>query len=81
MPKAGCGRIIFVTDDKESDPVRDYLSAIGRKGGSKPTDKLKGVAALSEKERKKRAKAAAAARWGKKAAKKKTDRGRNDAGL
>lgn len=49
---------------KKRNPVSEYLAKIGRKGGSARVPK--GVAKLSEAERKKRAQEAAAKRWGKK---------------
>jgi hypothetical protein len=48
----------------ESDPVKEYLASIGRKGGQAKVPK--GTAALTKKDRAARAKKAAAARWGKK---------------
>ena len=50
---------------KETDPaVREYLSAIGRKGGQAKVPK--GTAALTPEERQALAQKAAEARWGKK---------------
>jgi hypothetical protein len=55
----------------QGDPVRDYLAAIGRKGGQAKVPK--GFSTLSEEDRKVIARKAAEARWGvkKKAAGKK----------
>ena len=47
--------------------VSEYLASIGKRGGRARVPK--GVAVLSQEERKKRAKAAAEARWGKKGSK------------
>ncbi len=47
------------------NPVKEYLSSIGRKGGQ-VTGVKKGFAALPEEERAERAKKAAQARWSKK---------------
>jgi hypothetical protein len=47
------------------DPIREYLSSIGKKGGLAKVKK--GTATLSKAERSARGKEAAAARWGKKA--------------
>jgi hypothetical protein len=46
------------------NPVSSYLAKIGKKGGQKKVPK--GVAVLSEEERRQRARQAAQARWGKK---------------
>jgi hypothetical protein len=46
---------------KEADPVREYLAAIGKKGGEAKVKK--GTATLTKAQRSKRAKEAAAARW------------------
>lgn len=49
------------------DPIREYLSEIGRKGG-KVTGVPKGFGAATPEQRKANAKKAAKTRWGKKAA-------------
>lgn len=51
---------------KQGDPVREYLAAIGRKGGLAKVPK--GFSTLSEEDRKENGRKAAAARWGKKRA-------------
>ena len=50
-----------MSEKKPSDPVREYLASIGRKGGQAKVKK--GVASLTKAQRAARAKAAAAARW------------------
>jgi hypothetical protein len=47
----------------KKNPVSSYLAQIGKKGGEKKVPK--GVAMLSEEERRERARKAAQARWGK----------------
>jgi len=47
---------------KLGDPVREYLAAIGRKGGQAKVPK--GFSTLSEEDRKENGRKAAAARWG-----------------
>jgi hypothetical protein len=47
----------------KKNPVSSYLAKIGKKGGEKKVPK--GVAVLSEEERRERARQAAQARWGK----------------
>lgn len=54
---------------RKNDPVSDYLSKIGRKGGQAKVSK--GTASLSDEERKERGRKGAEARWGKKGSRKK----------
>jgi hypothetical protein len=53
-----------MTMARKLDPVRQYLSDIGRRGGQVKVPK--GTALLTEEQRKERGRAAAKARWSKK---------------